>query len=233
MTRVCRRDKNVFRSKLGLEQTDLKISTPTRLEVVCQSILHSGRRISGVYNEDNLGHRPDAFMSRTGRKAADESNPSWITSTELIGENLAMPDVAQVLEAQQRVAREVAACVTDLQDGSWDAREWERIAIDVEIETSGGRRISAQTSVIARRPGQPFEDLDFRLSMRAKDALIALREAMRDDRGAWSTCRLRMDRDGRFEFDFSYEPPRRLGGDLLYSPLLGHLDRYLDETGKR
>lgn len=144
-----------------------------------------------------------------------------------------MPDVAQVLEAQQRVVREVAASVTDLQDGTWDAREWERIAIDVEIETSGGRRISAQTSVIARRPGGPLEDLDFRLSVRAKDALVALREAMPDDRGVWSTCRLRVDRYGGFEFNFSYEPPRRLGGDLLYSPLKGHLDRYLAETGKR
>lgn len=150
-----------------------------------------------------------------------------------IGRKRAMPDVAQVLEAQQRVVREVVACVTDLQDGSWDAREWERIAIDVEIETNGGRRISAQTSVIARRPGQPLEDLDFRLSVRAKDALVALRETMRDDRGAWSTCRFRVDRDGRFEFDFSHEPPRRLGGDLLYSPLQGHLDRYLAEAGKR
>jgi hypothetical protein len=138
-----------------------------------------------------------------------------------------MPDVAQVLEAQQRVVPEVAACVSDLQDGSWDAREWERIAIDVEIETKGGRRISAQ-----RRPHQPLEDLDFRPSVRAKDALVALRETMRDDRGAWSTCRLRVDRDGRFEFDFSYEPPRRLGGDLLYSPLQG-APRYLAEAGKR
>jgi hypothetical protein len=58
-----RRDKNVFWSKLGLEQTDLKISTPMRLEVVCQSILHSGRRISGVYNDGNVGHRPDAFIT--------------------------------------------------------------------------------------------------------------------------------------------------------------------------
>jgi hypothetical protein len=34
--------------------------------------------------------------------------------------------------------------------------------------------------------------------------------------------------------NFSYEPPRRPGGDLLiYSPLKGHLDRYLAETGKR
>jgi hypothetical protein len=58
-----RRDKNVFRSELELEQTDLKTSTLTRQEVVCQSILHSGRRISGVYNDGNVGHRPDAFIT--------------------------------------------------------------------------------------------------------------------------------------------------------------------------
>jgi hypothetical protein len=57
------RDKNVFRSELGLEQIDLKISTLTRLEVVCKRILHSGRRISGVYNDGDLGHRLDAFIA--------------------------------------------------------------------------------------------------------------------------------------------------------------------------
>ena len=144
-----------------------------------------------------------------------------------------MSDAAAILEAQQHAVREVAASVTKLQEGSWDDREWRRIAIDFEIDTEGGRRTSAQTSVIARHPNQPLEDLDFRLSMSAKDALAALREAMRDERGAWSTCRLRIDRDGKFEFDFSYEPPRRLGGDLLYSPLQGHLDRYKAETSER
>ena len=36
---------------------------------------------------------------------------------------------------------------------------------------------------------------------------------------------------GAFAFDFSYEPPRRLDGDLLYSPLDGFLDRYKADTG--
>lgn len=144
-----------------------------------------------------------------------------------------MPDAAEVLEAQQRAVQELVASATDVRDGTWGDREWERIAVDVEIETSGGRRISTQTSVIARHPNQPLEDIDFRLSMRAKDALVALRDAMRDERGAWSTCSLQVERDGRFAFDYSYSPPRRLGGDLLYSPLQGHLERYIAETGRR
>jgi hypothetical protein len=96
-----------------------------------------------------------------------------------------MPDAAEVPEAQQRAVREVAASVTELQEGAWDDRGWQRIAVDFEIDTEGGRRTSAHASVIARRPNQPLEDLDFRLSMRAKDALAALREAMRDERGAF------------------------------------------------
>ena len=73
--------------------------------------------------------------------------------------------------------------------------------------------------------------MDFRLSRAAKDALVALREAMRDDRGAWSSTLLTIEPSGAFAFDFSYEPPRRLDGDLLYSPLDGFLDRYKADTG--
>jgi hypothetical protein len=144
-----------------------------------------------------------------------------------------MPDTAVVLENQQRVVREVAASVADIRDGTWGDRDWVRIAIDVEIDTEGGRRISSQTSAITRLPDGSLEDIDFRLSAQAKDALVALREAMRDDRGMWSTCSLQIERDGRFAFDFSYGPPRRLSGDVLYSPLQGHLERYLAETGQR
>ena len=143
-----------------------------------------------------------------------------------------MVDAAAVQQAQAAAVRAVAASVSDLREGQWGDRDWLRILVDIEIETEPAKRISAQTSAFARQPGQPLEDLDFRLSREAKNALIALRESMRDGRGAWSTCKLRIDRDGKFAFDFSYEPPRRLGGDLLYSPLEGALQRYLAETGQ-
>lgn len=143
-----------------------------------------------------------------------------------------MVDAAAVQQAQNDAVRAVAASVTDLRDDDWGDRDWERILVNIEIETDPARRISAQTSALARRPGQPLEDLDFRLSREAKHALVALRETMADERGKWSTCDLRIDRDGRFAFDFSYDPPRRLGGDLLHSPLEGALQRYLAETGQ-
>lgn len=142
-----------------------------------------------------------------------------------------MVDVIAVQQAQATAVREIAASVTTLQDGDWGDREWERLAANVEIATDGGRRISSQTAVVARHPGQPLEELDFRLSRAAKDALVALREAMQDDKGAWNSCDVVVERSGKFRFDFSYDPPRRLDGDLLHSPLTGFLDRYRDETG--
>lgn len=144
-----------------------------------------------------------------------------------------MTDFLEIQRLQGETVREIAASVTDLMEGDWGDREWARIAANVEIDTAQGRRISAQTSAIARSPGHAFEDVDFRLSRQAKDALVALREAMRDQRGAWNTCDVTIDRSGKYHFDFSYEPPRRLNGDLLHSPLTGHLDRYLSETSGR
>ncbi|MEN5060207.1 hypothetical protein [Luteimonas sp. TWI1416] len=144
-----------------------------------------------------------------------------------------MLDAIAIQQAQERVVREVAACVTDVMEGEWGAREWKRIGLHAEIDTEGGRRISSQTSAIAAIPAQPLEDVDFRLSRAAKEALVALRETMREERGAWSSVLLTIEPTGRFSFDFSYEPPRRLAGDLLYSPLDGFLDRYKAETGAR
>lgn len=144
-----------------------------------------------------------------------------------------MADFPEIQRIQAEAVQEIAASVSDVVDGEWGDREWARIAANVEIDTAQGRRISAQTSAIARRPGKDYEDVDFRLSRRAKDALVALREAMRDQRGAWNTCDVTIDRDGRYHFDFSYEPPRRLNGDLLHSPLQGSLQRWLDENAGR
>ncbi|ATD66767.1 MULTISPECIES: hypothetical protein [Luteimonas] len=144
-----------------------------------------------------------------------------------------MIDAVAIQQAQQQVVREVAACVTDVMDGEWGNREWKRIGLHAEIDTEGGKRISSQTSAIAAAPGEPLEDVDFRLSRAAKDALVALREAMRDDRGAWSSTLLTIEPSGTFSFDFSYEPPRRLAGDLLYSPLDGFLEQYEAQTGAR
>lgn len=144
-----------------------------------------------------------------------------------------MVDFLEIQRIQGEAVREIAASVTDLADGEWGDREWARIAANVEIDTEQGRRISAQTSAIARSPGKAFEDVDFRLSRGAKDALLALREAMRDQRGAWNTCDVTIDRSGKYHFDFSYEPARRLNGDLLHSPLQGHLERFLAESADR
>lgn len=144
-----------------------------------------------------------------------------------------MANFLAIEKAQNDVVRAVAASVTDVMDGEWGDREWLQIAVNFEIEVADrGRRISAQSAAIAHRPGQPLEAVDFALSDEADAAMIALREAMRDDHGAWNSCDLTIERSGKYRFDFSHAPPRRLGGDLLHAPLDGYLQRYLAGNGQ-
>lgn len=143
------------------------------------------------------------------------------------GKGQAVPDIAAL---QAKVVRSVVGDVTDLQDGEWEGREWVYLAINHEILVEEGRRSSSQASVLARKPGADLEDLDFRLSPATKEALLALRDAMAaEGRAAWTILDLTVDRDGRYDFAFSYDPPPRINGNLLHSPLSGLLERYLQD----
>lgn len=109
---------------------------------------------------------------------------------------------------QSSVVRSIAADVTNLQDGEWGDRDWVFLAVNHEVLVEEGRRSSTQASVIAHRPGGELEDLDFRLSMVSKGHLLALRAAMTElDNRTWTILDLNVERSGRYNFAFSYEPP--------------------------
>ncbi|WEK03434.1 MAG: hypothetical protein P0Y65_14685 [Candidatus Devosia phytovorans] len=136
--------------------------------------------------------------------------------------------VPDLIALQNAAVRSVVGDITDLQDGEWEGREWVYLAINHEIQVEEGRRSSSQASVLARRPGAELEDLDFRLSPASKQALLALRDAMAvDGKAVWTILDLSVERDGRYNFAFSYDPPPRINGNLLHSPLTGLLERYL------
>ena len=147
-----------------------------------------------------------------------------------LGKSNPVPDI---IALQDAAVRSIAGDVTDLQDGEWDDRHWVYLAVNHEILVEEGRRTSTQASVLAQRPGQELEDLDFRLSPTSKAHLLALRDAMADvDKKTWTIVDLVVERNGKYDFAFSYDPPPRLNGNLLHSPLSGLLERYLKDRSK-
>ena len=138
-----------------------------------------------------------------------------------------------LIDLQEAVVRSVAGDVTELQDGDWEDRDWVYLAVNHEVLVEEGRRSSTQAQVLAHKPGAALEDLGFRLSRTSKQHLLALREAMvaANDR-TWTVVDLTVARNGEYDFNFSYDPPPRLNGDLLHSPLDGLLERYTDGRAK-
>lgn len=138
-----------------------------------------------------------------------------------------LPDLAML---EGTIVRSVAGDVTDLYDGEWEDREWVYLAVNHEVLIEDGRRSSTQACVLAHRPGAELEDLSFRLSPQTKRAILDLRDAMaKSGKQPWTILDLTVERDGRFSFDFSYDPPPRINGDLLHSPLKDLLERYRRE----
>lgn len=123
---------------------------------------------------------------------------------------------AQVIAALQGdIARAVAGNVSDVMDGEWGDREWVHVFVDFEL-ADDGERSSSVTFALARHPGGPLEKIAFRLPQTAKRLFADLAAAMVQDSDGrrWSSARLKIERDGRFIFDFSHDPPYRLGGNL-------------------
>ncbi|SFV31690.1 hypothetical protein SAMN05216456_1426 [Devosia crocina] len=135
---------------------------------------------------------------------------------------------------QEAIVKSVAGDITDLPDGEWEGREWVYLAVNHEVLVEEGRRSSSQTSVLAHLPDGELEGLSFRLSPQSKEAILALRDAMADEvQGPWTILDLTVERSGKYDFKFSYDPPPRLNGNLLHSPLTGLLDRYLRQRAER
>jgi len=138
-----------------------------------------------------------------------------------------VPDIATL---QGEVVRSIVSDIRDLHDGEWEEREWVHIAINHEMSIEDGMRSSSQSIVLARKGDGALEALSFRLSMATKQKLVALREAMaKVGQEPWTILDLTIERDGRYDFVFGYDPPPRLNGDLLHRPLQDLLIRYISQ----
>lgn len=128
---------------------------------------------------------------------------------------------------QKAIVRSVVDDRTELYDGKWEDRDWVYLAVNHELLIEDGRRSSTQAKVLAHKGDGALEDLSFRLSPGSKAAILALRDAMVGmGQAPWTILDLKVDRSGKYEVSFSYEPPPRLNGDLLHNPNKDLLERY-------
>ncbi|MET0249489.1 MAG: hypothetical protein ABW164_07150 [Sphingobium sp.] len=131
------------------------------------------------------------------------------------------------VEIEAAVARAVADGVTDVMDGEWGDREWLHLFVDFEIAAEGDRS-SGISFALARLSGQPVDKVSFRLPHEAKRLLGQLADAMSGPSNVrWTCAQLRVERDGRYSFSYSYEPPHRLGGNLLDNRFKDYLTTWL------
>ncbi|MFV0625429.1 hypothetical protein ACBY01_15650 [Sphingomonas sp. ac-8] len=136
-------------------------------------------------------------------------------------------DAQHIQRIEQSIVRAVVGNVSDVMDGDWEDRHWAHLFVDIEI-AQDGERDSSTTFALAHKPGQPLEKVSFRLPREAKRLFGELAEAMRrpgDDR--WSSAQLRVERDGSYALEFSYDPPWRLSGNLIDKRFKDYLDRWL------
>lgn len=137
--------------------------------------------------------------------------------------------------AYAETVRAVAASVQDVNDGEWGDRDWVRLFVDFEsLAHTDEPRTSSISFAIARTPGGPLEKVSFRLSPAAKQGFIDIGRIMHGQKGQyWSASTLTVERDGSYDFQFSYAPPYRLGGNLNDTRYRDYLERYVEETGQR
>ncbi|MCX8996037.1 hypothetical protein NOF55_02865 [Rhizobiaceae bacterium BDR2-2] len=140
---------------------------------------------------------------------------------------------AEIKACQTELARAVAASITDLYDGEWEDRDWLRIVVNHEaLWDQPQTRTSSLNFTIARRPGEALEKMGFRLSPAAREGFQRLAALMQAQGGSWWTvCDLVIERDGRFDFTFSYGQPYRIDGNLNDQRFRDYLERYRAETG--
>ena len=138
-------------------------------------------------------------------------------------------DLARVQALQAEIVQRIAGNVRDVMEDEWGDPEWVRLFVDFEWQE--GQR-SSITFALAHRPGQALEKVSFRLPREAKFKLVELAQAMTPEgQTPWTTARLHINRDGRFEMETFHVAPRRLGGELIDKRFEDYLDRYIAEHG--
>lgn len=135
-------------------------------------------------------------------------------------------DAASISRLQTDIVHAVTGDVSEVLDGEWGDRAWAHILVDFELGHDGAS--SSISFSLAHLPGRALEKVAFRLSAKTKGLFGNLATAMAGPDGSrWSSVQLKIESDGRFSFDVSYDPPLRLGGTLIDDRFRDYLERWL------
>lgn len=140
--------------------------------------------------------------------------------------------MADLSAAYEETVRAIVASVSDVMDGAWGDRTWERIVVNYEtlLHTPESTTSTIAFS-IARLADHPPERVDFRLSDEAEAGLERIKDILHDDKGTyWTVCDIAIAPDGQYHFEFGYGDPYRLSGNLHDTRFDGYLARHLAET---
>jgi hypothetical protein len=127
----------------------------------------------------------------------------------------------RTLELQKAIAQAVVNAIRE---------PWERIVVNFEMEqTDEGRVIDYRAFYISATKDGDFSKTSVRvLPDEVDDRFIELNDAMLESEGSrWGICDLVIDRSGKYNFKFDYEPPKRIRG-VFDESSMGRFDKYLD-----
>lgn len=124
------------------------------------------------------------------------------------------------MELQKKIVVALARSVSE---------PWERIVVNYEMqEEDGGLTEDRRGFSIATDGAGGYRKATLTFDATAKDLFRALQQEMQRSEGkGWGTCDLVVDQPGRFRFNFSYDPPKRING-VFDEESMGRFDRYLE-----
>jgi len=132
------------------------------------------------------------------------------------------------LRQQDQAVEKIVACVPG---------QWLRIAVNYEYMETGDQCVDSMVALYLIRQGQDIEAVDLRLPREVLGELVILRDLLPNPQNQkWSTCDLVVEDTGKYKFNFSYEPPKRLNGILdeeSYERFGNYADSYKAELERK
>jgi hypothetical protein len=106
---------------------------------------------------------------------------------------------------------------------------WERIVVNYEMQEEDGGLVEDRLGFyISHDANQEPAENNLVFSPGLKDLFRRLNVEIKRTEGArWGTCDLVVDQPGRFRFNFSYDPPKRING-IFDDDSMSRFDRYLE-----
>jgi hypothetical protein len=124
-------------------------------------------------------------------------------------------------QAQDAVVRTIAKTIPG---------EWERIVVSYEMAYQDGGFIHNSLGFyIVRNEDGSFVDRDLSFTSETTTAFVELNEAsFRTNNEYWGACDLVLDSIGKYEMNFSFDPPKRING-ILDDQSYYRFSKYLEE----